>query len=133
MNRQLRWIAAAVAFGALAVVLPGLVGQAGAGADSPIRAAIEQPSVWTFHGLFVVAFVIGAAARLSWIDTPLLALAMVGFFPALALVQLALGSSAVQWPREFYLYAAWLIPALLGLVVGKLIRDIARKTFARKR
>ena len=53
---------------------------------------------------------------------------MIAVFPINAAAELASGSTAVRWPREFYLYGAWLIPAFGGLLVGYAIRSYQART-----
>lgn len=109
--------------GTLAILAPGLVGE-GAEGLSLWRAAIETPSVWTFQGLFVVGFFLSVILPLGWSDLPLVALAMIGIFPIYTLVGAATGGAGTGLQQELYLEAAWLIPALIGLVVGRTIRDL---------
>ncbi len=128
LKKHLLALAAAVGFGVVAVWLPSVADPAAPVMDSWVRAAVERPSVWTFQAFFVVGFLVGIFAPMGWLDPPLYAAAMVGLFPLKAAKEMAQGAAWVDWPREFYLHAAWLIPALLGLAVGKLIRDIQRKS-----
>ena len=127
MKRLLPYVVMSAVAGAAAVLLPAIISPSPF-ATSLWRAPIEQPSVWAFQGLFVIGFVLALTAKLDLIDLPLLALSMVAVFPIVAGVQLARGSTLIDWPREFYLYAAWLIPALVGLVVGRTIRVFQERT-----
>lgn len=112
--------------GTLAILAPGLVGAEQEGL-SLWRAAIETPSVWSFQGLFVVGFFLAVILPLGWSDLPLVALAMVGLFPIVTLVGAATAGARVGLQQELYLQAAWLIPALIGLAVGRTIRDLQRR------
>lgn len=109
--------------GTLAILAPGLVGE-GVEGLSLWRAAIETPSVWSFQGLFVVGFFLAVILPLGWSDLPLVALAMIGIFPVVTLAGAATGGSGPGLQQELYLQAAWLIPALIGLIVGRTIRDL---------
>lgn len=112
--------------GTLAILAPGLVGD-GEGSLSLWRAAIETPSVWTFQGLFVVGFFLALILPLGWSDLPLVALAMIGLFPLATLAGAATGGAGMGLQQELYLEAAWLIPSLIGLAVGRTIRDLQRR------
>jgi hypothetical protein len=112
--------------GTLAILAPGLVGEGSEGL-SLWRAAVETPSVWSFQGLFVVGFFLAAILPLGWSDLPLVALAMVGVFPVVTLAGAATGGAGIGLQQELYLEAAWLIPSLIGLIVGKTIRDLQRR------
>ena len=112
--------------GLLAILLPGLV-SGGAEGVSWWRLPIEQPSVWTFQGLFLVGFVLAALLQLQWIDLPLLALAMVGIFPLATLIGAATGGAEAGLQRELYLQGSWLIPSLLGLAVGRTLRALQQR------
>jgi F0F1-type ATP synthase membrane subunit c/vacuolar-type H+-ATPase subunit K len=117
--------------GALAILLPGLVSGAARGL-SLWDAAMRQPSVWSYQGLFFVGFVIAIVIPLRWGELPLVALAMVGIFPALTLVGAATGGAGPGLQQQLYLQAAWLIPSLLGLAVGSMIRALQRRTASRR-
>ena len=112
--------------GTLAILAPGLVGAEQEGL-SLWRTAIETPSVWSFQGLFVVGFFLAVILPLGWSDLPLVALAMVGLFPIVTLVGAAIAGARVGLQKEIFLQAAWLIPALIGLAVGRTIRDLQRR------
>ena len=116
-------LAVAVVGGTLAILLPGLVGSAPEGL-SLWRAAIETPSMWSFQGLFIVGFFLAVILPLAWSDMPLVALAMVGLFPLATLAGAATGGAGPALQQELYLQAAWLIPSLIGLMVGRTIRDL---------
>ena len=124
-----RWLGVAFAAGTLAVLAPA-VQQAGlAGAW---RAIVESPSVYTFHGLMVAGFILGLLAPVRWLDLPLVAIAMIVLFPARAVALALADRRAIQWPREFMLYAAWLMPAVGGLALGLALRNVQRQLRARR-
>lgn len=126
MKRILPFLAVAVIGGAAAILIPALVApQAFVG--SIFRGIVERPSVWAFQGLFVVGFMLAVFGKFQWLDLPLVAVAMVALFPMKAGIELTSGSTAIAWPREFYLYAAWLIPAVAGLATGHTIRSVQRR------
>jgi len=129
--RRLPWSWYAVAFvsGAVAVLAPALMQT---GASGAWRAIVESPSVYTFHGLMLAGFIIGLLAPLKWLDLPLVALAMIALFPTRAIALSLAGRRPIQWPREFMLYAAWLMPAMGGLALGLAMRNL-QKTLRRKR
>lgn len=110
--------------GALAVLVPALMQT---GASGAWQAIVESPSVYTFHGLMLAGFVIGLLAPLKWLDLPLVALTMIALFPTRALALSLAGRRPIQWPREFMLYAAWLMPAFGGLALGVAMRNLQRK------
>lgn len=125
-----RWLLIAALGGAAAVLLPVLV----AGSDEPLLQAVaDRPSVWTFHGLMVVGFIVGIMGPLQLLDVPLMALAMIGVFPAIAGFRLLLGDPRIVWQREFLLYAAWLTPAAGGLLLGRAIRVLQQRMRDRRR
>jgi len=126
MKRILPLLVVAAIGGAAAILIPG-VAVLEASVGSLFRDVVQQPSVWSFQGLFIVGFVLALIGRLEWIDLPLVALAMIALFPLKATLELASGSALIMWPQEFYLYAAWLIPAVVGLVTGKMIRGVYAK------
>lgn len=121
MKRLPIYVALAAGLGVLAVWVPVLLDPPAGGYESWMRAAVEHPSVWVFQGLFVAGFVLGLFGKVGWMDLPLLAIATVALFPLAAGLAIAGGDASVDWPREFYLYAAWLIPVLFGLLTGKVI------------
>jgi hypothetical protein len=121
MKRIMPFLAVAAVGGAIAILLPGVIALE-ASVGSLFRDVVQQPSVWAFQGLFVVGFVLALIGKLEWIDLPLTAVAMIAFFPFKAALELATGAALIAWPQEFYLYGAWLIPALVGLATGKTMR-----------
>ncbi len=126
MRRILPFLAVAAIGGAGAILVPALLApQAFVG--SIFRGSVQQPSVWAFQGLFVVGFMLAVFGRFQWLDLPLVATTMVALFPTKAGIELAIGSTASAWPREFYLYAAWLIPAFAGLATGQTIRSVQKR------
>lgn len=130
MSRLTRWMLLGAAGGAAAVLLPVLI----VGADQPLlRAVADRPSVWSFHGLMVVGFILGLMGPLGLLDVPLVALAMVGPFPVIAGVRLLLGDPRIAWPREFLLYGAWLMPAVGGLLLGRAVRVLQERMRKRER
>ena len=131
MKRLLPSIGIAAGLGILAIWIPVLINPPAEGYDSWMRAAAQYPSVWAFQGLFVAGFLLGIFGRFEWIDLPLLALSMIALFPVRAGLLLATGSFEVDMPRELYLHAAWLMPALFGLATGELIGQIQRKALDR--
>jgi len=132
MKRIMPFLGVAAVGGAAAVLIPGLV-LVEASVGSVFRDVVQQPSVWAFQGLFVVGFVLALIGRLEWIDLPLTAIAMIALFPLKAALELATGAALVTWPQEFYLYAAWLIPAVVGLATGKTMRGVYQRSNERQK
>jgi len=132
MKRMLPFLAVAAVGGAAAVLVPGVVAPEAFG-SSLFRSVVARPSVWAFQGLFVVGFVLALAAKSEWLDLPLTAVAMIAVFPFKAALELAAGSALIAWPQEFYLYAAWLIPAIVGLATGKTMRGLYQRSNERQR
>jgi len=132
MKQQVPTLAIAALGGAAAILIPGLVTPA-ASVGSVFRDIVQQPSVWAFQGLFVVGFVLALIGKLEWIDLPLTSIAMIVLFPLKAALELATGAALIAWPQEFYLYAAWLIPALVGLATGKAIRGFYSRSNERQK
>ncbi len=132
MKRILPFLAIAAVGGAAAVLVPAvLVPEAFVG--SLFRSLVARPSVWAFQGMFVVGFVLALVGKLEWVELPLTSVAMVAFFPLKAGLELAAGSTLVAWPQEFYLYAAWLIPAIVGLATGKMMRGVYARSNERQK
>ncbi len=132
MKRLLPSLAIAAVGGAAAILIPGVV-TPDASAGSLFRDVVQQPSVWAFQGLFIVGFVLALIGKLEWVDLPLTAIAMIVLFPLKAALELATGSAPIAWPQEFYLYAAWLIPAVVGLATGKTMRGVYSRSNERQR
>lgn len=126
MKRLLPYLGIALLGGVAAVLLPALVA-AGPGPSSVWQRAVQLPSIWSFHGLFVCGFFLALFGALELMDLPLVSVAMVGPFPAFAGLRMLTGRGVVAWPREFYLYGAWLVPALGGLLVGWTIRTLQNR------
>lgn len=126
----LSWLALAAATGFAAVLAPLLVEPPPPIYDSPIRAAVEELSVWTFHFLFLAGLALGWISPVRKVLLPLLALAMVLPFALIATWQHLAGNPNVMWPLELLLYVVWMVPALIGMFVARLLlylRDRARR------
>lgn len=124
MKRLRSWLVVAALSGLIAVLGPAL---ATAGPEGAWSAVVENPSVYTFHGLMVAGFILGLLAPVKWMDLPVMALAMIGLFPLRALLLYATGRAVVAWPRESLLYAAWLMPAIGGLGLGLAMRNMQKQ------
>ena len=124
----LRYLIIATLAGIAAVILPVLARQpTQPGGPVLLRSAAEHVSVWTFHGFFAGGFVLGFMSTVSTALLPVLAVAMVAFFPVKAAIDLAMGSTDVRWPDEFIVYALWIVPALIGLYTGRFIEGLQRR------
>ena len=132
MKRIMPFLAVAAVGGVIAILMPGVIALE-ASVGSLFRDVVQRPSVWAFQGLFVAGFVLALIGKLEWVDLPLTAIAMIALFPLKAALELVTGAVLVAWPQEFYLYAAWLIPALFGLTTGKTMRAVYQRSNERKR
>lgn len=128
-RRLVRWLVVAFVSGTAAVLAPAITT---VGLEGAWRAIVESPSVYTFHGLMIAGFILGALAPFRWLDLPVVALAMIALFPTRAILLALVGRRAIQWPREFMLYAAWLMPAIGGLALGLAMRNLQRNLRARR-
>lgn len=129
IRRLAPWLALSAATGFAAVLAPLLIEPPPPIYASPIRAAVEEISVWTFHFLFLGGLALGWVAPVRKAFLPLLAIAMVLPFAAVAAWQYWSGSPNVMWPLELVLYALWTVPAMIGMFVARLLlwlRDRAR-------